>query len=173
MPPMRRYAWLIAVMAGLGSAMAAADELPVPQSPAEQYALGLRLFKGIEETPDPVAAERWFLLAAEQGHAGAQLYLGHLYSLGGSVPQDYARALLWFTAAAEQGDSTAQFNLGNMYAGGIGVRQDLAEAYKWFLLAAERDQAGAAQKRDMLTAVMTAEQIASAQARARQWESAR
>ena len=60
-----------------------------------------------------------------------------------------------------------------MYAGGIGVRQDLVEAYKWFLLAAERDQAGAAQKRDMLTAVMTAEQITTAQALARQWESAR
>lgn len=56
---------------------------------------------------------------AEQGHAGAQLNLGLMYSSGKEgVPQDYRQAVYWYTKAAEQGHAGAQNNLGlNYYSG--------------------------------------------------------
>ena len=46
---------------------------------------------------------RWFRLvrlAAEQGDASAQLFLGHMYADGEGVPQDYVQAHKWFNLAA-------------------------------------------------------------------------
>ena len=39
---------------------------------------------------DDTEAVRWFQLAAEQGHARAQYFLGGMYGEGRGVPQDYA-----------------------------------------------------------------------------------
>ena len=39
---------------------------------------------------------------AQQGHAGAQFYLGLMYSYGRGVPQDYRQAVQWSRRAAEQ-----------------------------------------------------------------------
>ena len=55
---------------------------------------------------------------AEQGHAGAQTFLGVMYREGQGVPQDDKTAVKWFTLAAEQGKARAQYNLGVMYRKG-------------------------------------------------------
>ena len=61
----------------------------------------------------------------------AQNYLGHMYSTGEGVPQDYGKAVAWYRKAAEQGYAAAQGNLSVMYDSGDGVPQDDVEAYLW------------------------------------------
>ena len=52
-------------------------------------------------------AAEWYRKAAEQGDAGAQFNLGHLYYDGQGVPQDYGEAVRWFRLAAAQGQEEA------------------------------------------------------------------
>src|SRR4029078_5114409 len=56
-------------------------------------------------------AAMWFRVAASQGDAVAQFYLGVMYNEGRGVPQDYAEAAKWYKLADEQGDALAQDNL--------------------------------------------------------------
>ena len=46
---------------------------------------------------------RWFILAARQGDARAQFYLGRAYSSGKGVPKDIESAYAWLGMAAAQG----------------------------------------------------------------------
>ena len=62
--------------------------------------------------------ETAYQLAAEQGDAYAQIYLGFMYANGRGVPQDYKAAVKWYRLAAEQGNAEAQFYLGLMYQDG-------------------------------------------------------
>ena len=113
-------------------------------------------------------------MAAEQGHAVAQYFLGTMYSNGEGMPQDYQEAVSWYRKAAEQGDAGAQYNLGNMYNNSEGVPQDYVQAHKWVNLAASRTTGEVAENsrilRDKLAEKMTASQIAEAQRLAREWQ---
>ena len=40
-------------------------------------------------------AVKWFRLAADQGHAGAQYNLGVMYFKGDGVPREYVQSLMW------------------------------------------------------------------------------
>lgn len=46
-------------------------------------------------------AAKWYRKAAEQGHAGAQLYLGSLLAEGKGVEQDFIEAFKWVTLAKQ------------------------------------------------------------------------
>ena len=123
---------------------------------------------------DDVEAARWFRLAADEGHAVAQFNLGRRYANGRGVPQDDAEAVRWYRLAADQGLAAAQSTLGFMYANGDGVPQDGVEAHQWFSLAAAQSsgepRANAVKGRDAVAERMTAEQVADAQRRAREWQ---
>ena len=93
------------------------------------------------ERGDYETALKKFLPLAEQGHGGAQNYLGELYAEGKGVPQDYTEAMKWYRLAADQGDAWAQSNLGVMYHQGHGVPQDYTGAVKWYRLVAEQGDA--------------------------------
>ena len=56
-----------------------------------------------------------------------------------------------------------------MYDIGRGVPQDYVTAHMWLNLAAATGHENARKARDLLKALMTREQIAEAQARAREW----
>ena len=77
---------------------------------------------------------------------------------------------------AEAGDVVAQYNLGVMYANGRGVPQDDAEAHMWTNLAASRMTGelrdSSVKNLNIIAAKMTAEQVAEAQRRAREWDAA-
>ena len=98
---------------------------------------------------------------------------GSCMTMAGVVPEDDAAAVRWYRLAAEQGDTSAQFNLGVMYADGQGVPQDCGEAHMWLNLAAAQSSGenrdSRVTTRDAVAALMTAEQIAEAQRRAREW----
>ena len=83
-------------------------------------------------------AMRWYRLAADQGHAQAQVHVGNLYTDGEGVTQDHAEALRWFKKAAEQGDHEALNNIGWFYLSGWGVPQDYKQALEWFRKAADK-----------------------------------
>ena len=134
-----------------------------------QYNLGLMYGTGRGVPQDDAEAVRWYRLAAEQGNATAQLNLGVMYGNGESVPQDDAEAVRWYRLAAEQGDAIAQYNLGVVYSNGEGVPQDYVSAHMWFNLAAATGHDDARKARENVAARMTREQIAEAQARAREW----
>ena len=80
------------------------------------------------------------------------------------------QALTEWQAAADAGDRRAMLALGRLFAKGLGAPQDYVEAHKWFNLAASRGEEAALEERDALTAKMTLEQVAEAQARARAWQ---
>ena len=87
---------------------------------------------------DYMTALREFRVLAEQGHGGAQLYLGYMYFTGDGVPRDQAEAVKRYRKAAEQGYAEAQSYLGSLYSSGYLMPQDYVEAAKWYRKAAEQ-----------------------------------
>ena len=85
-----------------------------PSGAEAQFRLGLNYAKGRGEgmIGDDTEAARWFRLAAEQGHAGGQNYLGFCCHEGRGVARDHAEAVRWYRLAAAQGNTAAQINLG-------------------------------------------------------------
>ena len=81
-------------------------------------------------------------------------------------------ALTEWQSAAASGDRRAMLALGRLFVQGLGAPQDYVEAHKWLNLAASRGEAAASKERDALTAKMTLEQVATAQAQATAWRPA-
>jgi len=84
---------------------------------------------------------RIWRVRAEQGDVEAEANLGHLYSIGKGVLQDYAEALRWYRKAADQGYAKGEDGLAFMYSHGQGVPQDYGEALRWYRKAAEQGDA--------------------------------
>ena len=80
---------------------------------------------------------------AEQGHAGAQYNLGHMYRLGHGVLKNEQIAVTWYRKAAMQGHDDAQYSLGIMYDFGHGVVKDGQQATAWYRRAADQGHADA------------------------------
>jgi TPR repeat protein len=138
-----------------------------------QFSLAWAYDNGAGVPQDYGLAARWYRTAAEQGVAGPQNNLAVMYADGHGVRQDYAQAARWFRKAAEQGLADAQHDLGVLYFKGLGVPKDFVEAHKWESLAAARAR-GDAQKldataRDVIAENMTADELAEARRRARDW----
>lgn len=103
---------------------------------------GVESRRGVEawSAGDVAKAFKIWKPLAEQGDAGAQNNLGHLY-LGdaqGVVPQDFAEALKWYSKAAEQYHASAHFSIGMLHLLGIGLPSDEQEAFKWIRKSAEQ-----------------------------------
>ena len=64
-------------------------------------------------------------------------------------------------------DEAAMEQLAEDYAAGNGVEQDIVEAHKWANVAAANGVEAAADRRDVLANLMTPDQVADAQARAK------
>ena len=92
---------------------------------------------GAYDRGDYKEAVKWYRLAAEQGDAKAQYYLGMMYGDGRGVPRDEKKAIKWLLKAAEQRSVGAQRLLGAIFYYGWGV-QDYTEAAKWYKKAAEQ-----------------------------------
>jgi TPR repeat protein len=86
-------------------------------------------------------ALRWYRLAAEQRHPGAQNISARCTCNGIGVAADFREASRWYRAAAEQGLAEAQFNLGMRYLHRQGVERAEREAARWFRSAAEQGYA--------------------------------
>ena len=125
-------------------------------------------FRGDYET-----ALRLFRSAANVGHAGAQFSLGEACRHGFGVEKNDVEAVKWHRLAADQGHAWGQHSLGLIYAtGSVTVPQDLVAALMWLDLAAVISPLPVLMipVRDIVARMMTAEQIAEARKRAREWK---
>ena len=60
--------------------------------------------------PCDAEAVRWYRLAAEQGHAGAQFNLGVMYFGGRGVLKDFVLAHMWLNIVGTNGQKVAREN---------------------------------------------------------------
>lgn len=78
--------------------------------------------------PDKAKAAEWYLRAAEQGNAEAQLRIGLAYGNAIGVDRDFSASRHWYEMAARQGNRQALHNLGIIYFNGLGVNANLSRA---------------------------------------------
>ena len=91
--------------------------------------------EGIER--DHKEAFRLFKLAAEDGDAECDVWLGELYRDGEGVEQDHTEALKWFRLAADNGNVLAMYHLGRAFNDDGFAGVNYAEAMRYYRMAAE------------------------------------
>jgi len=107
---------------------------------AAQFLVGAAFDRGQGAPQDSEAAKRWYLAAAEQGHADAQ------NSLGSALQEEksFGEALGWYEKAAAHNHAHATNSLGYLYDLGLGVAQDRRRAFDLYSRAADLGWAGQA-----------------------------
>ncbi len=83
-----------------------------------------------------------------------------------TIARNEKQALKWYELAAEKGHASAQYNLGVMYENGTGVAEDFSLAYVWYSLAQAQGQTGAVSNKSRLSARLSQQALAEAQAQA-------
>jgi hypothetical protein len=63
--------------------------------------------KGQGVPKNDMTAVKWYRLAAEQGHAYAQINLGVMYGIGKGGIKDWVYAHMWLNIAASSGNKNA------------------------------------------------------------------
>jgi TPR repeat protein len=109
-----------------------------------QAGMGKLYIAGVKDNgpiPHRGDAEKWFRLAAAQGDADAQFWLGTAYQRGWFGEFDDREAFQWLRKAAAQGLPNAQFSLGQMYEDGEGVPESDSLAASWYRKAADHSPA--------------------------------
>jgi TPR repeat protein len=114
------------------------EYVPAQTGMGELYIAGAKDDGPIPHRSD---AEKWFRLAAAQGDANAQFWLGAAYQRGWFGAFDDQEALKWLRKAAAQGLPNAQFRLGQMYEDGEGVPESNPLAASWYRKAADHSPA--------------------------------
>ena len=91
-------------------------------------------------------AAKWYLSAAEKGHAIAQYCLSNLYLEGRDVEKDSKDAMKWLMRSAENGYAAAQIALADAYNRGEILTKNAAEAERWYFKAAQQGSVEANEK---------------------------
>ncbi len=142
--------------ARLLSAAAASGE------PVAEYWLATLYEHGNGVTTNKQEANRLYFASATQGNLRAMYKLAVSYAEGWGTQQNYTEAARWFSYAAEHGFVNAQYNLGVLYERGLGVPQSLLDAYKWYALAAAQGDKVSAERVDVLSSQLGADDLAVA-----------
>jgi uncharacterized protein len=103
-----------------------------PANPTFMLGLGRALSLGNKR----LEAIKYYLDAADRGHARAMNNLGEVFEYGIGVPKNLTTAIVWYERAAELGHAGAMTRLGQLSENGIGVPQDFANARHWYEKAA-------------------------------------
>ena len=165
----------LGVKYSLGSGVAKNDEtavawytLAAEQGMAlAQYNLGSAYDAGRGVSEDQSLAVKWYRRAAEQGDANAMFNLGVRNEAGKGLPQNFEKAVERYMQAAEAGHAKAQYNLALKYFTGEGVHRSNIRAHMWANIARSSDVPRSNKLLDVIVREMTAQQIATAQKRAR------
>lgn len=78
------------------------------------------------------SAAKWYLRAAENGHAEAQSNIGWMYIHGKGVKRDREEGIKWYKRAIKNGSASALYRLGYAYLYGYGVMADYKEANRFY-----------------------------------------
>ena len=81
---------------------------PSRATPARRSTLGSCTTTARAVLKDDAEAVRWYRMAAEQGHAGAQYNLGSMYANGRGVLKDATLAHMWLNIAGANGSEIAR-----------------------------------------------------------------
>ena len=92
----------------------------------------------IKSDPNFKEAFKWYMIAAEQGDAGALHNLGCMYLTGNGVEECPKKAFKLFYKSAEIGFENAQHSVGQMLYEGVGTQKNRGEAINWLRLAAQQ-----------------------------------
>jgi len=130
---MKRKIWLL-VFTMVFLVNLALPALTAAQTPEQLFDEAMSAYRAGNYT----LAYDFFIKAAEQGLADAQLHLGIMYADGKGVVQNYEQAVYWYRRATEQGSAGAPFILALMYVDGRGVEQSYEQAAHWFRRSAEQ-----------------------------------
>ncbi|XP_069487612.1 LRP2-binding protein [Ambystoma mexicanum] len=107
---------------------------------AAAYNLGRAYFEGYGVTHSDAEAERWWIIAADDGNPNAsvkaQCVLGMFYSR--PETKDLKKAFFWHSEACGNGNLESQAALGVMYLHGYGIRKNIASAIECLKEAAAR-----------------------------------
>ena len=103
-------------------------------NPDAHFTLGLIYEDGIKGYLGKNSTEslKWYRMAAQSEHIGAQYKLGHNFLYGKGAPSDLEEAMMWFKKAADNGNLMAMTELAVLYEDGIGVPKDRVEATRLF-----------------------------------------
>lgn len=106
-----------------------------------QYHIGRAYFQGYGmNRQSDLDAERWWVLAADDGNPNAsvkaQMALGMYYSRPDSL--SLKKAFFWHSEACGNGNLESQGALGAMYANGVGCKKDSDAAYTCLKEASDR-----------------------------------
>src|SRR5215475_12818650 len=110
-----------------------------PANPIFMFLLGRALSLGNKR----LEAIKYYLDAADRGHAGAMNDLGGVFEYGVGVPKNLATALVWYEKAAGFGHADAMTHIGQLSENGLDVPQDFASARHWYEKAAALGNASA------------------------------
>jgi TPR repeat protein len=139
--------------------------------------LAMYYSEGIGTSRNDAKSLEFGLRAAEKGDPISQFVMGVRYNTGTGVTRDPAQAEAWWSKAAERGMLRAQVTLGNALANkaataGIAPAEAGAlriEAAKWLMVSGSERLPGAEKLLPNLKERMTAEEITSAEDKARDW----
>lgn len=147
-------------------AAAATDDATAPVKSAgaadEAYQKGIAYSLGDGAPLDTAEAFKWFMTAAELGHAPAQYKIGAAYAYGEGTDEDPQQAAHWYSKAAAQGYAIAQRNLGIMYMNGDGVDQNKPLALAWYTILADGGNVMDMRRRDLLVQDLSESELAEA-----------
>jgi len=111
------------------------------ETPQTLYQLGIRYFKGAEDTPkDFKRAAEYMKKAANLGLANAQFQISEFYWRGIGVNKDVEQRAACLLKAAKQNHYFAQTKLSICYFNGIGVSKDEELGFFWLKKAASKEK---------------------------------
>jgi TPR repeat protein len=110
-----------------------------PANPTFMFLLGRALSLGNKR----LEAIKYYLDAADRGHAGAMNDLAGMFEYGVGVPKNLATALEWYEKAAKFGHADAMNHMGQLSEDGLEIPQDFVNARHWYEKAAALGNAAA------------------------------
>jgi TPR repeat protein len=140
------------------------------------FLVGSMYHMGMGVAPSYRDAAEWYRKAADAGKLDAIFTMGVVYEGGIGVPRNMTEAFNWYKKAAERGFYAGQTKLANMYGKGQGTKKDIAAAYLWFSIAERfaprnsNDRYEIPIVKDKLATLMTKEQVAEMDRRAKAWK---
>lgn len=150
----------------LGLILRAADA----KLPEASLAYGSILYfgdHGVEK--DMEKAALYFRVAAEQGLAEAQNFLGTMREMGMGLPVDEAIAKEWFRKAADQGNAKAQANLGRLLNPLSDQEDARQEAVAWLVISANAGEVTAQKTLEDALPRLKESELTAARKRAAAW----
>uniref|UniRef100_A0A7C1T334 Sel1 repeat family protein n=1 Tax=Agrobacterium albertimagni TaxID=147266 RepID=A0A7C1T334_9HYPH len=108
--------------------------------------------------------------AAGSRHVAAINFLGQAYRDGTGVDRDEALAFAQFSITASAGNPLGLYEVAKASARGLGTGKDPVKAHAYANLAAVRGMTDAAALRDEIAATLAPQDLAQAQAMAREWK---